>query len=257
MYVRDNDPGVGQTIRTEGRYEPHVTDAVRAVLRPGDTFVDVGASIGYFSCLAGGIVGPTGRVLAFEPGSENVSLLLLNLVRNAIEHARVYPLALGEADGVSLYSTEGSNGTARTGGIDVGALAVGSLVPVARLDDLLPPGLDVRMIKLDVEGSEGLVLRGAVDVIGRCRPTIALEFSPAALPVESGVGSDELLDWLRARGYGVDVLGAEPDVEPAARRGWCDRSNAEVAELFAALGTEHLDLLAWPLDAPVTASASP
>ena len=68
------DYAVGHTVARTGSYEPEVSSTLRQVLRPGGTFVDIGANIGWFSLLAASLVGPTGRVIAIEPNPRNVAL---------------------------------------------------------------------------------------------------------------------------------------------------------------------------------------
>ena len=63
----DFDLGPGVRKMHAGAYEIEIVALLRELLRPGDTFVDVGANIGYLSCVAAGLVGPSGRVISFEP----------------------------------------------------------------------------------------------------------------------------------------------------------------------------------------------
>src|SRR5687768_1033712 len=81
-YVDVKDGLFGGWIAAEGRYEEHLTAALVAALRPGDTFLDLGANMGYFTMLAASLVGPGGRVLAFEPRHDNVALLHLSAREN-------------------------------------------------------------------------------------------------------------------------------------------------------------------------------
>src|SRR3990172_3951145 len=71
IYVRLDDWAVGARIAVKRSYETHVTAAMRPLLQPGMVVVDVGANIGYYTLLAAARVGPGGKVIAFEPGSEN------------------------------------------------------------------------------------------------------------------------------------------------------------------------------------------
>ena len=71
LYVRRNDYFIGAAIARDRSYEPHVTAAVRRMLRPGDTFLDIGANIGYFTLMGSSLVGSTGRVIALEPNPSN------------------------------------------------------------------------------------------------------------------------------------------------------------------------------------------
>lgn len=70
-------------------YEPNETWAIRKILRPGDIFIDIGANIGYFSVLAARLVGPTGRVFAFEPVPPTVERLRHNIKINGVNNITI------------------------------------------------------------------------------------------------------------------------------------------------------------------------
>ena len=75
----EQDLFVSRRIREEGFWEPHETSLILELLQPGDTFLDVGANIGYFSILAAAAVGDAGHVIAYEPDPENYRLLQTNV----------------------------------------------------------------------------------------------------------------------------------------------------------------------------------
>ena len=241
LYVDGDDLNVGTAVMSHGTHEPHVTVAIRRALSPGATFVDVGASIGYFSCLAGGEVGAAGHVFAFEPGPQNLPMLLLNLRHNRIDNARVYPMALSDRDCVLHYAAEGSNGSVRPFDGNPAALAVGAIVQAVALDDVLSPDTHVDVIKVDVEGAEGPVLLGARRCIERSRPVLAFEFTPHMLPIASGMTGSDLLSLLRDWSYELDVL------DDQVGDGWdpTPRTDSEVMDRFAASPGGHIDLFAW------------
>ncbi|MGO8873704.1 MAG: FkbM family methyltransferase [Acidimicrobiales bacterium] len=237
IYVDPDDGAIGSFLRRTGTYEPDVTAAVRHHLRPGDCFVDVGASFGYFSALAGTIVGPTGRVVAVEPGPQNQSLLLLNLAANGVLTAEVHQAALSDAEGVFRYGRSGANGTILP--FDGDPTHVGSydLVRATTLDRLVGSA-PVDMVKIDVEGAEGRVLRGAGALLGDRAPLLVFEFSPPSLEVTSEMSGGELLELLRRHGYSFDIVGHDP-----ARR--TAKAVGEILAAFDATEGEHIDLIAW------------
>jgi hypothetical protein len=87
------DEVITPTLCRYGVWEPGETRFLRALVRPGDVFVDVGAHVGYFSLLAASRVGEEGAVIAVEPEPRNLRLLRANLARNGASRARVIPLA--------------------------------------------------------------------------------------------------------------------------------------------------------------------
>ena len=123
-------------------YEKGVTDAIITALRAGDVFLDVGANIGYFSTLAARLVGPSGRVIAFEPHAGARAALLANTERNGVAGlVEIVPIALAEREGEMTAEIQATT-----------------------LDRWLEgrPELSarVRCIKIDVEGAEARVIAG-------------------------------------------------------------------------------------------------
>ena len=146
---------ITQVLREGRLWEPRVTRFFWATLRPGQTFVDVGAHVGYFSVLASKQVGATGTVIAVEPEARNLDLLHRNLARNGCANALVVPFAAHSANGMaSLVLDEENRGAHRL--VPLGRATTS--VPCVRLDDLLPEHVD--MIKIDAQGYDHEVIAG-------------------------------------------------------------------------------------------------
>ena len=193
-----------------GAYEPHLTAVFERHCRPGMTVVDVGANLGYFSLLAAGLVGPSGRVVVLEPNSENCRLLLSSLRRGGVSNVDLLPVAADAAPGWAYYSTHvGSNG----GLIDDGDLLshFGVVVPTFRLDDLVsgPVGL----LKMDVEGAEGRVVAGATRIIEHDRPIITTELKEEMLQRVSGRSVADYLGYFGDLGYLPSLLDKQSGAE--------------------------------------------
>ena len=201
LVVDAADRSVG-ALMAGGSYEPHMTAVFESHVAPGAHVVDVGANVGYFTLLAARLAGPTGRVTSFEPNPENVRLLLASLSR-APEGApvEVLPVGLSDRRGAALFSTHvGSNGGLRP---DLDPLAAASVIATFRLDDLVE-GVD--LLKIDVEGAEALVVRGALGVLERDRPVVTSELSLDMLRRVSGVSGEEYLALFTERGYSICVV---------------------------------------------------
>src|SRR5262249_18542532 len=127
----------------------------RRVLRPGDTVVDVGANVGTLTLTAAALVGPEGRVWAIEPHPRPLRYLCANVALNGFANVRTVHAAAGESDGLLRLTDSRLDDQNR-----VSADGPGVSVPVRRLDDVVPEG-PVRLLKIDVEGFELFVLRGA------------------------------------------------------------------------------------------------
>ena len=157
-----------------GAFEPVETALIRELLPNVAAFIDVGANVGFFSCLArhAGV-----HVVAIEPSAHNLALLLDNLVENGWTDVEVYPVAVGaDTDIATLYGDGTGASMVRrwSGTSDVWR----RLVPVTTLDALVGTRFtrEPLLIKVDVEGLELSVLTGARATLGRePRPTWLVE----------------------------------------------------------------------------------
>jgi FkbM family methyltransferase len=231
------DFAIGPHLSRDGAYEPDVLDVLRRHLTSGDTFVDVGASFGYFATQLGRHVGTSGTVVAFEPGPQNQSLLLLNLATNGVEGAEVRQMALSDRPGLFSYSRSGANGVVSVFSGDPRELTNHDLVSASTLDRELA-GRPVNAIKIDVEGAEGLVLLGGRSTLRSSAPAIVFEFSPPALESVSKMGGLDVLEFLHDLGYSIDVIDG-PDLEPS------QKSAQEVMHRYESAPEGHLNLVAW------------
>ena len=156
-------------------YEPELL-YLQNVLHPGDVFIDAGASIGIFTVVASRLVGDAGCVLAFEPADGTIPVLHRNVQINRLGNVRIFKQALSEKEGTrELYHVYGAptyslGGTGRDSELfeEVQVTTIDQAVRAANLGP-------VSCIKIDVEGAEELVLRGAKETIERSRPTIIFE----------------------------------------------------------------------------------
>lgn len=201
--LADHVIGVGIV---RGRYEEDEISFVRRSLAPGDTAIDVGAHIGLFTVHMAECVGATGRVYSFEPFAPNANLLQRSIAENRYSDRIVFrQAAVGAADGVATltFPRETLNsggayllreGTAPTGG------NLRQDVPVVALDDV-DIRRPVRLIKMDVEGAEPLVLQGARKLIAADRPVILSEVHPAQLQRTTGLTPAEYLELVQSLGY--------------------------------------------------------
>ena len=190
-----------------GAFEPKETALVKGWLRPGMTFLDVGANFGYFTLLAASRVGPTGRVLAVEPSPLAAGRLAENIRANSLAWVDLFQIGLSaESGSLELYISP-AEFHSPTMSASSGGEAV--TVPVRRLDECLDEwGVEaVDLMKMDVEGHEPFVLRGAGDALssGRIR-AVLVEFNDHWLR-EQGSSPQELYGIFRDAGY-VDTEGA-------------------------------------------------
>jgi FkbM family methyltransferase len=189
-------------------YEPKLAAYIAHRLRAGDVFIDVGANVGLFSILAARLVGPSGRMVSFEPNPEARSTFALLAAMNRVsEIVEIVPLAVADATETNqlLYVADASSlstlDPARSPVRHVDAFQRSIAVDTTTLDNWLArhPELAARasIIKIDVEGLEEHVIRGMQRTL-RTNPDIEIV-------VETTTGSATDLR-LRADGYTVVAL---------------------------------------------------
>ena len=197
-YKRD---AVGRGLYRRKIHEPALTNLLLsrfASLSQGN-FIDAGANIGYFSCLLSKLAGPAGSVLAIEPEPQNIQLLQQNLKLNRLQNVTVQSCALGAAEGVALLGLYKPSNRGRHSLVAPNP-KTSIQVRVRTLDELVKSSAShVRswsLMKVDVEGYEGLMMEGAKETLSRTE-TLILEFSPDLLRM-TGVDPSSLLRRLGA-----------------------------------------------------------
>lgn len=188
---------LGLTVLLQGGFEVAELDYLGSRIKPGTTFIDVGANVGLYTISMAPLIGAGGRVMAFEPLPANLERLKSNLAMNQFANIDVYGQALGDAEGT--VDLKLSNDPCYHSVVEVTenrATGRCETVPVGRLDTVWAAAGFPRVsaIKIDVEGAELMVLKGAEQLIRNCQPYLQLE---ASTPVHLGA----LTQWLTPRGY--------------------------------------------------------
>ncbi|GAI35578.1 unnamed protein product, partial [marine sediment metagenome] len=134
------------------------------IVKEGDTVIDIGANIGYFTVLLASLVGPKGKVYAFEPDPRNFHLLQRTVERNGWTHVIVEQKAVSNIDGeFLLYQTQSCAANTLTPGEHLSEVKV----RVVALDDFLSDEHHVTFVKMDMDGSEPLAIQGMAQLIQR------------------------------------------------------------------------------------------
>jgi FkbM family methyltransferase len=179
-YKRD---AVGRGLYRRGVHEPGLTKYLLETLSntPGGNFLDVGANIGYFSCMFGKFAGPAGKVVSIEPEPQNQQLLETNLRSNGISNVIFHRCAVGAQDGIARLGIYKAANRGRHSLVELDSCNEFVEVPVRRLDDLLKNSgvTSWTLMKIDVEGFEPFVFQGATETLA-CTESLALEYSPAS-----------------------------------------------------------------------------
>lgn len=190
---------VGRSVELWGRYERDelalLMQCLEGLVDCGGVAVDVGANVGNHALF---FAAHFAEVLAFEPHPRTHALLALNASLRS--NVRCFPFALSDRVGTAMLATPpGNAGMASIEKADGAAESRGAVeVPLRRLDDLAElAGRRVALLKIDVEGHEAAVIRGAQAVLRRDRPAVV--FEQLADDIEDG--SSPALDALRGCGY--------------------------------------------------------
>ncbi|MFI5309591.1 MAG: FkbM family methyltransferase [Gemmatimonadales bacterium] len=212
-------------LASDALYEPETSLLLASVLKPGDVFIDVGAHVGYYTVLAAALVGPGGKVLSFEPAPVNYAHLIEHIRVNAVRHVLPLHCAAGDTEVVvDLHLNADNDGghalwDVRRHRDNVKSREAPRTHPVFvttldRVSCAVAPGR-VKAIKIDVEGNEHAVLRGAQRLLAEHRvPFVIAEVNRDAL---RALGSSEegLRAYMAELGYDTWLL--QP-AEPQLRR---------------------------------------
>lgn len=183
-----------------GTLEPPVQEALRRLLAPGAVFYDVGANVGFFTILGARLVGPQGRVVAFEPVPACARAVARNIELNGFAHAEIRAEAVGARTGADRLLVVGEaswSHLASTGRhadvreeIEVTVVAIDELVAAGAIP---PPDV----VKIDTEGAELQAIAGMRDTLARYRPALICELHDT---------NAEFCDAMEALGYEVTNL---------------------------------------------------
>jgi FkbM family methyltransferase len=214
--------GVDFAIFLLGSFEPDLVRAYRRLVPPGATVIDIGANIGAHTLPLAQCVGPNGRVVAVEPTLYAFQRLAENLALNpglGKNVTRLQVMLMSSKEAPLAEAIEASwplqtPDAAHPEHLGVRKPTTGATV--ATLDEqVLRLGLErVDFLKLDVDGYEVEVLRGARETLSRLRPTIFFEHAPYVV-AEKGYDPNEIAAILAAAGYGIADIGGR------ARTGGC------------------------------------
>ncbi len=226
MFVSGSDMIVTPHLIRIGVNEPHNSRILCSLITPGSIVVDVGANVGYFTILAAWRAWPDGAVWAFEPNPRMYRLLADNITTNGyppiVERRQC---ALSDTPGrAMLHLFPGYEATATIRDVPEAFLALtrretgreaGSVeVATVRLDDAMADVGEIHVMKIDAEGHEPSVLRGAMEIIRRSpQLAIVMEFVPAILDADE---ARAMLADMRGEGFAVYRIAHDATLEVQA-----------------------------------------
>jgi FkbM family methyltransferase len=198
----------------QGQKEPTTIGVFQSLLTPGMTVLDVGANIGYYSLVAAVRVGPSGQVIAYEPTPFVVKRLQENVNLNQFRQISVVEGAISDRVGTGTFYLNSNQESSEGNSLIEAAVSSGSVqitCPQTTLDaEMTRLNLkQVDVLKIDVEGNEVKVLRGARQLLTTFAPQILLEVNPHTLEA-GGSSSAELYQELEQNGYSWRIVEQMP-----------------------------------------------
>jgi FkbM family methyltransferase len=217
VFLLDPRDLVERSILESGDWQPEIWSALSGGLPEGGVLLDVGAHIGYFSIRAAVKIGPKGRVVAFEPDPRTLKSLRANVAASNAANVTIEGIACTDREQVLTFYASNSLNTAQSSLSRQNATI--SLappepftVPGRPIDSVVRElGLErVDVVKVDVEGAELLVLRGAVETLGRFHPRLIIEVNPKLLANFQATPED-VFNLIKSVGYTQGAVISEYD----------------------------------------------
>jgi FkbM family methyltransferase len=225
-------PGYGLSM-IYGGWEPDVHAVMQQYVTPGGTAYDLGANYGIYSMFLARLVGPTGRVYAFEPMPEILTQLKANIALNPLTNVEFVPMAASDSAGTAQFRIGSHAGSGHLETADQYHPISGGIINVEQitLDEFVLRGnRPPTFMKIDVEGAEGSVIVGAKRVLDEHRPVIAVEVHSADLGKQVGAA-------LAAANYKAWRI--EPGFPPVRNLISHSKGECDVAGFVLAIPTER------------------
>ncbi len=203
MKLSTNDY-IDRWLFTGDAYEPETVALIESYLERGDNFLDIGANIGYFSLIASRKIDKDGIVYAYEPTPLTIKRLETNLALNKITNVKVVEKAVSNKNEIVTFRTpcDVVRNSGRSSMRSIEENFSEFKVETVTIDSMLNQLKKIRLIKMDIEGAEGLALEGMQGLLERDRPIIIMELSDAYLR-QMGYSSELVLIFLRDNNYNV------------------------------------------------------
>jgi|SRR5581483_1861353 len=161
-------------------YDPEAIDFLRKAIRPGFTCYDVGANLGVYAIQFSHLVGPNGRVVAFEPNPYTLRMLRFHVAINNLANVEVVPAAVSDASGEADFYASEWDGMGRMGAPNQNLERTERIsVPITTIDEhVARTGFVPNLILIDIEGFEIAALEGGKNTLLKHRPTVVVEMHP-------------------------------------------------------------------------------
>ncbi len=198
MILDLKDQGISKDLALDGTREPESTALVKKEIKKGDTVVDIGANIGYYTLLESRLVGNKGKVYAIEPIDKNTNSLTSNIELNKYTNIDVFRIAIGEKHKIEkMYIAEHSNWNSF---VNHKQGIIGTkYVQVTSLDAFVKNRRCPDFVRMDVEGYEYTIIKGMKNILKSKEPLkLFIELHPHLMKKEHTI---YLLETLKKYGF--------------------------------------------------------
>lgn len=197
MLVHEKPELVSDIIRQKKKYSNNDLVIYSFILKPEDSFLDLGANIGWYSLIAAQIVGKRGKVIAFEPASDNASLLVANKNLNEFSQIDIHQMAVSNKNESAFLIRNDKN----LGDYQL-VTGKGGDVETVTLDAYLSSEdfAKIKLVKIDIQGHEPQALLGMQKHLTHHKPVVILEFSPSHI-YKGGGSPFEIFSFIEKNNY--------------------------------------------------------
>lgn len=208
LIVSNKDSALGLYLRLKGEFEPLQTKLFLNSIKKGQTVLDIGANVGYYTVLASKLVGEKGKVYAFEPDLRNFKLLQKNIKLNNCQNVFPYKIGLADQDKIAkLLSDKANPGESRLA-VTKDEKAISQKIKITTLNKFASLKRIKRfdVIKIDIEGAEIKALKGAQEALSKIKKvTLFIECNTRALERFSNSYQD-LITILNQLGFDIETI---------------------------------------------------
>jgi FkbM family methyltransferase len=208
IFFIDKLSNFGSQLKLKGIYESDLKFTLDKLLKKGDTFIDLGANEGYFSIIAGKLVGNKGRVIAIEPQTRLQNIIHKNIELNKLSNIEIIKMVISDKKGKEIFNLSpdtntGSSGVLKKQSYKVSQEIIDSTTLKELISQLKIKKID--LLKIDVEGSEYEVILGSKTLFeSHIIKNIALELHPEFLK-KRNLNINEITDFLYKIGYKINT----------------------------------------------------
>ena len=182
-------------------YESQLTHLFERYVKKGDVVYDIGAHVGYFTLLSSILVGDTGKVYAFEPARKVFKLLKKHIKINRCKNVYIFNKAISDKNGIEFFDIGDGSWTGKISSKGEYEVEIVKLDDFVLRNNIFPPNV----IKIDVEGEELNVLKGAKNLLTKYSPLIFLSTHSQQL-------YDSCCEFLKSLGYEIKTIGQMKDL---------------------------------------------